>query len=317
MRRASSSIFVTLRKPSPAPPLNTLLILQKETPSHFLVSSHNWLELQQVIQKLFSSRTLSLDLYKEALAQKLTRVTPSSPFSLDLRAGRRFGSAVLQRLSTETGRRHLLAMVAIHRGFLDHLPQWAFPSYFTQESLLQSICSHLKKEPSSFIFQKPVDNIAFPNYRRVIAQPMDLSTLSRRVDSNYYTTYPAFHNDMIRLFRNGCTFNACCDIWYQQCVVLKLVYMQIYSNLLRSGLLSTLQSANHSSQVISARRDGDSVSGFFDSSSEWLHVMAGKEETNGFWSRYWGEGDGSFGLLGYRLLEVVEEFEASEGEGGK
>lgn len=89
MRRASSSIFVTLRKPSPAPPLNTLLILQKETPSHFLVNSHNWLELQQVIQKLFSSRTLSLDLYKEALAQKLTRVPSSSPPSLDLRAGRR------------------------------------------------------------------------------------------------------------------------------------------------------------------------------------------------------------------------------------
>ncbi len=104
MRRASSSIFVTLRKPSPAPPLNTLLILQKETPSHFLVNSHNWLELQQVIQKLFSSRTLSLDLYKEALAQKLTRVPSSSPPSLDLRAGRRSGSAVLQRLSPETGR---------------------------------------------------------------------------------------------------------------------------------------------------------------------------------------------------------------------
>ena len=80
MHRASSSIFVTLRKPSPAPSLNSLLILQKEVPSHFLVSSHNWLELQQVVQKLFSSRTLSLDLYKEALAQKLTRVTP--PLSL-------------------------------------------------------------------------------------------------------------------------------------------------------------------------------------------------------------------------------------------
>ena len=259
MRRASSSIFVTLRKPSPAPPLNTLLILQKETPSHFLVNSHNWLELQQVIQKLFSSRTLSLDLYKEALAQKLTRVPSSSPPSLDLRAGRRSGSAVLQRLSPETGGRHILAMVAIRRGFLDHHSQWTFNPNLILEALLQSICTHLKKEPSSFIFQKPVDNVAFPNYRRVIAQPMDLSTLSRRVDSNYYTTYTAFHNDIIRLFRNGCTFNACCDIWYQQCVVLKLVYMHIYSDLLHSGLLNSLQSQIPHSQVISVRRDGRGV----------------------------------------------------------
>lgn len=205
-------------------------------------------------------------------------------------------------------------MVAIRRGFLDHHSQWTFNPNLTLEALLQSICTHLKKEPSSFIFQKPVDNVAFPNYRRVIAQPMDLSTLSRRVDSNYYTTYTAFHNDIICLFRNGCTFNACCDIWYQQCVVLKLVYMHIYSDLLHSGLLNSLQSQIPHSQVISVRRDGGSVAGFIESSSEWLHVMAGKDETDAFWEKYWSDGNGSFSLLRYRLFEVTEDFKASGSE---
>ena len=39
-----------------------------------MVMCRNWLSLQQVIQTLYNSRTLSLDLYKEALAQKITRV---------------------------------------------------------------------------------------------------------------------------------------------------------------------------------------------------------------------------------------------------
>ena len=176
---------------------------------------------------------------------------------------------------------------------------------------MQAICAHLKKEPSSFIFQKPVDNNAFPNYRRVIAQPMDLSTLSRRVDSNYYSDYFTFHNDLLRLFRNGCTFNACCDIWYQQCVVLKLVYMQLFASLQRSGLLARLQPTSPSSQVVAVKRDGDSLSGFSEGSSEWLHVIAKEDATERFMTRYEG-GEGSFGLLKYRLLEATEEFEASE-----
>lgn len=74
MHREGSTLKVTLKKPISAPAVNTLLILQNETPSDFMVMCRNWLGLQQVIQTLYNSRTLSLDLYKEALAQIITRV---------------------------------------------------------------------------------------------------------------------------------------------------------------------------------------------------------------------------------------------------
>ena len=74
MRREGNAIKVTLKKAISSPSINTLLILQSEKPSDFMVMCRNWLSLQQVIQTLYNSRTLSLDLYKEELAQKITRV---------------------------------------------------------------------------------------------------------------------------------------------------------------------------------------------------------------------------------------------------
>lgn len=74
MYREGNIVKVTLKKPILSTSVNTLLILQNEKPVDFNVMSRNWLGLQQVIQTLYNSRTLSLDVYKEALAQKITRV---------------------------------------------------------------------------------------------------------------------------------------------------------------------------------------------------------------------------------------------------
>lgn len=43
-------------------------------------------------------------------------------------------------------------------------------------------------------------------------------------------------------------------------------------------------------------------------------MMAGKDETDAFWEKYWSDGNGSFSLLRYRLFEVTEDFEASGSE---
>ena len=55
---------------------NTLLIQFDSVPKHFSIKSQNWLNLQQLIQDLYSQReSSSNDLFSEALAQKLTRVS--------------------------------------------------------------------------------------------------------------------------------------------------------------------------------------------------------------------------------------------------
>lgn len=108
------------------------------------------------------------------------------------------------------------------------------------ESILRQMCEHLKSEDSAFIFQRPVDNAQFPKYRSIISSPMDLSTISRRIDANYYNDFSTFHQDVMKIFYNGCTFNPCNDIWYQQCVVLKTCYMNMVEGLEKAGLIDKL-----------------------------------------------------------------------------
>lgn len=54
---------------------NTLLILFDEAPKHFTLVSHDWLELQKLVQDLYLEHSSnSNDYNSEALVQKITRV---------------------------------------------------------------------------------------------------------------------------------------------------------------------------------------------------------------------------------------------------
>lgn len=68
------SISISLLRPVETFNNNTLLIHFDSTPEHFSVISHNWLELQHVIQELYLEHSSSNDFQCEALVQKLTRV---------------------------------------------------------------------------------------------------------------------------------------------------------------------------------------------------------------------------------------------------
>ena len=185
---------------------------------------------------------------------------------------------------------------------------------FKIESLLKIICDHLKNEPSAFVFLKPVDPVSVPNYRKIIAFPMDLSTISRRIDAGYYTNYSSFHEDMLRVFFNGCTFNPCHDIWYQQCVVLKLCYMHIYNSICESGLLDTLNAMEGPSDetlVLAEKRDSGFIS-FTNASSTVYHIVSQNSKNHDdFCQRYMTEeGPNSCALLSYELEEVIDSYAA-------
>lgn len=189
---------------------------------------------------------------------------------------------------------------------------------FFIESLLRTICDHLKNEPSAFVFLKPVDPISVPNYRKIIAFPMDLSTISRRIDANYYSNYTSFHEDMLRVFFNGCTFNPCHDIWYQQCVVLKLCYMHIYESICQSGLLDKLKNMDVSSKeaiVLVEKRENGFV-GFTNASSTVNHIVSQDDKNlEVFCQQYVKEGQTkSCSLLSYDIQEVVDSYSARNEE---
>jgi len=56
-------------------------------------------------------------------------------------------------------------------------------------------------------FHAPVDTKQVRDYLSVIKEPMDLSTVEKRVKDHYYRTTDAFRGDMMLIFNNCRTYN--------------------------------------------------------------------------------------------------------------
>ncbi|KAL5561805.1 hypothetical protein UlMin_031552 [Ulmus minor] len=93
--------------------------------------------------------------------------------------------------STDSGRKHLTAFL---------------------RSLLKCMHDH----PDVWPFREPVDARDVPDYYDIIKDPMDLRTLSKRVDSEqYYVTLEMFVADVKRMFNNARTYNPSESIYYK------------------------------------------------------------------------------------------------------
>ncbi|KAK7378412.1 hypothetical protein VNO80_03852 [Phaseolus coccineus] len=79
-------------------------------------------------------------------------------------------------------------------------------------SLLKSMHDHADAWP----FKEPVDARDVPDYYDIIKDPMDLKTMSKRVESElYYVTFEMFVADVRRMFANARTYNSPETIYYK------------------------------------------------------------------------------------------------------
>ncbi|XP_052729129.1 histone acetyltransferase GCN5 isoform X1 [Vigna angularis] len=79
-------------------------------------------------------------------------------------------------------------------------------------SLLKSMLEHADAWP----FKEPVDARDVPDYYDIIKDPMDLKTMSKRVESElYYVTFEMFVADVRRMFANARTYNSPETIYYK------------------------------------------------------------------------------------------------------
>lgn len=78
--------------------------------------------------------------------------------------------------------------------------------YFHCEKLLESL---MKDALAKLYFNVPVDPIALgiPHYTQIITEPMDLGTLKRRLENEYYDDVPQFHADLNLIWDNATHFN--------------------------------------------------------------------------------------------------------------
>ncbi|KAF3326306.1 histone acetyltransferase GCN5 [Carex littledalei] len=107
--------------------------------------------------------------------------------------------------------------------------QWGHSRFKTPNSMVDSVqyrqhlnnfmralLKTMNEHPDAWPFKEPVDAREVPDYYDIIKDPMDLKTMSKRVESElYYVTLEMFVADVKRMFHNARTYNAPETIYYK------------------------------------------------------------------------------------------------------
>ncbi|XP_057509353.1 histone acetyltransferase GCN5 [Actinidia eriantha] len=100
--------------------------------------------------------------------------------------------------------------------------------------LLKAMHDH----PDAWPFKEPVDARDAPDYYDIIKDPMDLKTMSKRVESEqYYVTLEMFLADVKRMFKNARNYNSPETIYYKCATRLEAHF----SSKVQSGLQSIIK----------------------------------------------------------------------------
>ena len=94
---------------------------------------------------------------------------------------------------------------------------------------LQNAFNTLSKDPSSWPFQKPVDNEQVPGYSEIVKDPIDLSMIQARLSENppYYHSKEMLRSDLLRMTKNCRDFNGRGTQFYEIAEKLDGVIMNI------------------------------------------------------------------------------------------
>jgi bromodomain-containing factor 1 len=78
-----------------------------------------------------------------------------------------------------------------------------------QLKIFVQLIKNMKKKKDAFIFLTPVDPIALniPTYFTVVKEPMDISTIEKKLVANSYSTLEEARKDVELMLNNCLTFN--------------------------------------------------------------------------------------------------------------
>lgn len=81
---------------------------------------------------------------------------------------------------------------------------------------MRSLLKSMQEHSDAWPFKEPVDPRDVPDYYDIIKNPIDLKTMSKRVESEmYYVTFEMFVADARRMFENARTYNSPETIYYK------------------------------------------------------------------------------------------------------
>ncbi|KAK9704941.1 hypothetical protein RND81_07G021600 [Saponaria officinalis] len=83
-------------------------------------------------------------------------------------------------------------------------------------AFMRSLLKTMHDHPDAWPFKEPVDARDVPDYYDIIKNPIDLKTMSKRVETEmYYVTFEMFVADVRRMFDNARTYNSPETIYYK------------------------------------------------------------------------------------------------------
>ncbi|XP_077248044.1 histone acetyltransferase of the GNAT family 1 [Tasmannia lanceolata] len=105
-------------------------------------------------------------------------------------------------------------------------------------AFMRTLLKMINDHPDAWPFKEAVDARDVPDYYDIIKDPMDLKTMSKRLESEqYYVTFEMFVADVKRMFANARTYNSPDTIYYKCSTRLET----FFSNKVQSGLQSCIK----------------------------------------------------------------------------
>lgn len=92
--------------------------------------------------------------------------------------------------------------------------------------VLKPLLNDLIHHPASWPFRKPVDPTEVPDYLTVITSPMDLSTMSKRLESEHYKSISEFTADLKLIADNCRKYNDPDTTYYKNANILENFYFE-------------------------------------------------------------------------------------------
>ncbi|KAJ2885403.1 hypothetical protein FB639_001779, partial [Coemansia asiatica] len=145
---------------------------------------------------------------------------------------------------------------------------------------MQRILRKIGRHQSAFPFSRPVDvNLdGCPTYYDVIKNPMDLSTIKRKLDSRKYTDPSDFEADMRLMFNNCYTFNPSGTLVYDMGKELEAAFDKEWK---ASGLLSAGNPSKSSSGQVTTTSTGKAAAAAVSSSEDASFDQSARKRKSG------------------------------------
>ncbi|PPS14735.1 hypothetical protein GOBAR_AA05847 [Gossypium barbadense] len=99
------------------------------------------------------------------------------------------------------------------------------------KKLLLFILDRLQKKDTYGVFSEPVDLKELPDYCDIVANPMDFSTVRKKLDGGAYTTLEQFEKDVFLICSNAILYNAPDTVYFRQARSMQELAKKDFENL--------------------------------------------------------------------------------------